>query len=156
MRSKTKIVVLHMKELVYTGIFILLGILFLILIVLMFFSEEEPGGEKHQAEATAYVPGVYTTTLLLGQNTLEMEVVLDENNINSIRLVNLSEAVTTMYPLIEPALDDIASQIYDSQSLDNITFSDDNRYTSSVLLEAIHTTIDKASYPADSTNPPEE
>lgn len=156
MHSKTKIIVLHMKELVYTGIFILLGILFFILIILMFFSEDKPAGESADAQSTAYVPGVYTTTLQLGQNTLEMEVVLDESNINSIRLVNLSEAVTTMYPLIEPALDDIATQIYDSQSLDEITFSDDNRYTSSVLLEAIRTTIDKATPSVDSTNSPEE
>ena len=35
MHSKTKIVVLHMKELIYTGIFLLLGILFLVLIILM-------------------------------------------------------------------------------------------------------------------------
>ena len=92
----------------------------------------------------AYIPGVYTTTLQLGANNVELEIVLDENNINSIRLVHLDEAITTMYPLIEPSLASIAEQIYDTQSLDHITFSDDNRYTSSVLLEAITTTIEKA------------
>ena len=148
MHSKTKIIVLHMKELVYTGIFLFLGILFLVLILLMFSSDHSStssaASSDASAEMTAYIPGVYTTTLLLGQNSVELEIVLDENNINSIRLVQLDDAVTTMYPLIEPALESIVTQIYDSQSLDNITFSDDNRYTSSVLLEAIRTTIEKA------------
>jgi len=36
MSSKTKIVVLHLKELIYTGIFAVLGILFIILLIIMF------------------------------------------------------------------------------------------------------------------------
>lgn len=151
MHSKTKIIVLHMKELVYTGIFLFLGILFLVLIVLMFFSDNKTDSSGESAYAAAYTPGVYTTTLLLGQSSATLEIVLDENNINSIRLIQLDEAVTTMYPLIEPSLSSITEQIYESQSLDNITFSDDNRYTSSVLLEAIRTTIEKAAPAADVT-----
>lgn len=149
MHSKTKIIVLHMKELVYTGIFLFLGILFLVLIVLMFFSDNKTASSGESAYAATYTPGVYTTTLLLGQSSATLEIVLDENNINSIRLVQLDEAVTTMYPLIEPSLSSITEQIYESQSLDNITFSDDNRYTSSVLLEAIRTTIEKAAPATD-------
>lgn len=144
MHSKTKIIVLHMKELVYTGIFVLLGILFVVLLVLMFFSEQPDGSDKTSTETMAYIPGIYTSTLQLGEHNVELEIALDENNINSIRLMQLDEAITTMYPLIEPSLDSITQQIYDSQSLDHITFSDDNRYTGSVLLEAIAATIEKA------------
>lgn len=144
MHSKTKIIVLHMKELVYTGIFVLLGILFLVLIILMFSENTTSSSSGKTAETMAYTPGIYTTTLQLGQNSVELEIVLDENNINSIRLVQLDEAVATMYPLIEPSLDSISQQILHSQSLENITFSDDNRYTSSILLDAIRTTIEKA------------
>ena len=144
MHSKTKIIVLHMKELVYTGIFLLLGILFLVLIILMFSTENTSSSSEKAVETMAYTPGIYTTTLQLGQNSVELEIVLDENNINSIRLVQLDETITTMYPLIEPSLDSITQQILDSQSLDNITFSDDNRYTSSILLDAIRSTIEKA------------
>mgnify|MGYP006068648315 CR=1 FL=1 len=49
-----------------------------------------------------------------------------------------------MYPLMEPALEDLASQIYTSQSFDNITYSDDNKYTSMLLLDAIETAVEKA------------
>ena len=153
MHSKTKIIVLHMKELVYTGIFVLLGILFIVLLVLMFFSERPADSGKTSAETMAYIPGIYTSTLQLGDHNVELEIVLDENNINSIRLMQLDEAVTTMYPLIEPSLDSISQQICDSQSLDRITFSDDNRYTGSVLLEAITATIEKAAPKAAATEP---
>ena len=144
MHSKTKIVVLHLKELIYTGIFAVLGILFIVLLIIMFL----PGGQKdtHEdaAAAASYVPGIYTTSLLLSDNTVDIEVVVDENNINSIRLVNLSEAVTTMYPLIEPSFEDLISQIKEKQTLDGITYSDDNKYTSMVLLNAIETSLSKA------------
>lgn len=144
MHSKTKIIVLHMKELIYTGIFVLLGILFVILLIIMFSSDKKTGPDTAAADFVGYQPGVYTQTLILGSNTVELEVVVDETNINSIRLLNLSEAVTTMYPLIQPALEDLTSQIYEKQSLEGITFSDEQRYTSSVLLEAISSTLEKA------------
>ena len=41
MSAKTKIVVLHMKELIYTGIFVALGILLIILLLIMFLPHNE-------------------------------------------------------------------------------------------------------------------
>lgn len=99
MSSKTKIVVLHLKELIYTGIFALLGILFIVLIIIMFLPNDKKE-VKQTSSSSIYVPGVYSTSLVLGGNTIDIEVVVDESNINSIRLVNLDEAVATMYPLI--------------------------------------------------------
>ena len=36
MSSKTKIIVLHMKEIIYTGIFAILGIILIIFLILLF------------------------------------------------------------------------------------------------------------------------
>lgn len=144
MRSKTKIVVLHMKELIYTGIFVLLGILFIVLLLIMFLPKGKGKPDTPVASTANYVPGIYTASLILNNNAVDIQVVVDENNINSIQLVNLDEAVTTMYPLIEPAFEELVDQIYETQSLDNITYSDDNKYTSSILLEAIGDSLEKA------------
>ncbi len=144
MRSKTKIVVLHMKELIYTGIFVLLGILFIVLLLIMFLPKGKGKTDTPVASTANYVPGIYTASLILNNNAVDIQVVVDENNINSIQLVNLDEAVTTMYPLIEPAFEELVDQIYESQSLENITYSDDNKYTSSILLEAIGDSLEKA------------
>ena len=149
MSAKTKIVVLHMKELIYTAVFVVLGILFVILLIMMFL----PRGEKVSApeenaaptsSAALYIPGIYTTELDLGNQTIDIEVIVDKDTITSIRMVNLSDAVTTMYPLLEPAFDSICSQIYELQTPEGVTYSSDSKYTSLVLLEAIQTSLDKA------------
>ncbi len=141
MSSKTKIVVLHTKEVIYTGIFVVLAVVLAVLLFLMF------GKNKNADPASAdaiYHAGVYTSPITLNDNTFDVEVTVDENHINSISLVNLSETTTAMYPLVEPALDALSNQIYTSQSTENITYSEENKYTSMLLLEAIDSALDKA------------
>lgn len=152
MSSKTKIVVLHLKELIYTGIFAVLGILLIILLIIMFLPKNDKKNAvttMTQTSTNTYIPGVYTTSLILNDNVVEIEVTVDEKNINSIRLVNLDEAVTTMYPLIQPSFESLASQIIVNQSLDGITYPDDSKYTSMILLNAISASIEKAIDPED-------
>lgn len=158
MSAKTKIVVLHMKELIYTGIFAALGILFIVLFIFMFLpdkkdessdeaSDETPTEAAETASESIYIPGIYTTELVLAGESVDVEVIVDEANISSVRLVNLSESVTTMYPLLEPTFDSICEQLYETQSLDQVTYTADTKYTSLVLLEAIHNSLQKALIP---------
>ena len=144
MSAKTKIVVLHMKELIFTGILAVLGIFLIIMLLVMFLLKD--GSTKENAESTGkYQPGVYTASVMLNDSALDVQVVVDENNINSVSLVNLDETVETMYPLVKPAMEELAQQIVDTQSLDHITYSQSNQYTSIVLMNAIEEAIEKAS-----------
>lgn len=140
MSSKTKIVVLHMKEIIYTAIFALLAIVLILLLIFMFL----PKNESIKESETTYTPGVYTSTVTLNNTALEVEVTVDETHINSIRFSNLDETVTTMFPLIQPAIEDIAEQIYAKQSLEDIEYSEENPYTSQVILSAIDDALKKA------------
>ncbi len=142
MSSKTKIVVFKMKELVYTAIFLLLGIVLLILLYFMFFSKDEETNSN--AEESVYIPGVYTSSIVLGTRTLDVEVTVNATQVSSIRLVNLDEAVTTMYPLMENAIDNIELQMIYGQSIDSITYTEDTKYTSQVLLDAVEKALQKA------------
>ena len=147
MSAKTKIVVLHMKEVIYTGIFAALGILLIVLLAILFLPGKEDRAKPDTAPASAtslYIPGIYTTELTLGGQTVDIEVIVDAESITSIRLVNLSEAVTTMYPLLQPTFDVVCSQVYEKQSLENISYSTESKYTSLVLLQAIGNTLEKA------------
>lgn len=144
MHNKTKIVVLHMKELIYTVIFAVLAILFVVLLIIMFGKKDSDEAMETMAQAT-YVPGVYTTSLTLNNNVVNVEVVVDENHINAVRLVNINETITTMFPLMEPAFDSIAGQIYEGVDLANITYDEESRYTSQALLQAIEAALNKAS-----------
>ncbi len=133
-----------MKELIYTAIFAALAILFIILLVYMFGKKDSDEAMETMAQAS-YVPGVYTTSLTLNNNVIDVEVVVDENHINSVRLVNINETITTMFPLVEPAFDSIAGQIYEGVELNNITYDEESRYTSQALIHAIQASLDKAS-----------
>ena len=141
MSAKTKIVVLHMKELIYTAIFVGLGILLIMLLLFMFLPKKE---KDESVETMKYVAGVYTSSILFHDSTLDVQVIVDENRINSISLVNLNETVTTMYPLVEPALEEVADQIIKTQSVENISYQADNQYTTVMLLNAVENALEKA------------
>ena len=133
MSSKTKIVVLHMKEIIYTAVFVALGILLIILLAFMFFPKKEKAVDSKQQ----YTPGIYTSTVTLNSTNLEVEVVVDSTHINAIRISNLDETVATMYPLVQPTVEYIAEQIYENQSLEDISYNEDSPYTSQIIIHAI-------------------
>ncbi len=141
MSAKTKIVVLHMKELIYTAIFVGLGILLIILLLFMFLPKEEEG---ESVPTMNYVAGVYSSSIMFNDNTVDVQVIVDENRINSISLVNLDDTVTTMYPLMEPAVESISKQVIEKQSTEGITYNSENQYTSIVILNAIENALSKA------------
>lgn len=218
MSSNPRIVVFKLKELIYTGIFVVLGILLIVLFINMFKSDKKDKPSASQGEVnalaenpittdtpkadeagsinssdtgsstddssangssannsptddsskdtsanktsnntsndknsdtsskseTTYTPGVYTSSLMLNNSSLEIEVCVDTHKINSISITNMDEAITTMYPLMENSMNDLANQIINSQSLENIKYTDDCKYTYMILLDAISTTLDKA------------
>lgn len=141
MSSKTRIVVLRMKEIIYTAIFIGFGILLILLLLVMF----RPGKDSTPASAGAqYIPGVYTSSITLGSQEVNVEVTVDANQITSITMTPLSDAVETMYPLMQPSLNSLTEQILRSQSLENLTYPEESRYTSQVLLNAVRKALKKA------------
>lgn len=140
MSSKTKIIVLHMKEILYTAIFAILAIVLILLLVFMFL----PKANTSHKKSTYYNPGIYTSDLTIGDTTLNLEVEVSESEITSIRFSNLNESITAMYPLIQPATESIAEQIVSSQSLENIAYSDETFYTSQAILDAVDQALKKA------------
>ena len=144
-----------MKELLYTAIFSILGVVLIILLFIIFSPEDtspanqessEPPTSENSIESTAtlYIPGLYSTELILNDQTINVEVIVDGEKITSLKLLDLSEAVETMYPLLQPTFNSLTTQILEKQSLDNISYNQDHRYTSLVLLEAIANALEKA------------
>lgn len=145
---QTKILVLRKNRLI-------IGILVILLAaVLLFVLTRQKGpeadnysalpDEAYQTEAT-YKAGVYTSAIALNDSVLNLEIVLDSNHINSVRLVNLEESITTMYPLMEPALNSLAEQLVNGVEPDKIAYSDDKKFTQMLLMEVIQKTLEKAS-----------
>lgn len=154
MSAKTKIVVLHLKELIYTAIFAALGILFIILLFIMFgpdssdhATETEPSNESGsgtETESESYSPGVYKSALSIDGNTVEITVTTAQDHIESITLGELDDTVSALYPLIESSFEDISAQLCSGTSLNEVAVPDDARYTSDLILDAISVSLDAA------------
>ncbi|MDD6211991.1 MAG: hypothetical protein PUB22_02410 [Clostridiales bacterium] len=140
MSSRTNIIVLRLKEIIYTLIFLAFAIFLVYLMIHMFKDSEEPSLNT----SSLYKPGIYTTEMSLGNHTVNVEVTVDENHINGICFTNLSDSVTAMYPLMEPAMENLESQILSAQNLEDISYDEGSKYTSSALLAVIEETLAKA------------
>lgn len=168
MSGKTKILVLHMKEVVYTGIFIFLGFIFLILLAVMFL----PGRPKDAASPAStensgtvstenvlsgnasipgqsvtanYTPGIYTASLEVSGSNLEMQVIIEKTGITDVSFTHLDETIETMYPLFTPVLENIATQLKNGTPLQDITYEDAQKYTANVLLKTLEELLNAAS-----------
>lgn len=143
MQSKPKILVLKMRELVYTGIFLFLAVVLIVLLVLMFRTEKAP--EKRTSISTErYTAGVYSSPVTLGDTVVDVTVTVDPDRIKAIDLNNLSETTSTMYPLIRPAVEELEAQILEKQSTKDITWEATGKYIAGILLNAIEKALDQA------------
>lgn len=135
----TKIIILRMREVIYTAIFVGLGILLLIILFFMFWPKQ--GDTKQAANVSAggaeYQAGVYTKELKMGNATVNLQVTLDENAIKSVEIVPLDESITTMYPLMEPAVATISEQLQAGMDIKELSLSDESQYTQQVVVSAV-------------------
>ncbi len=140
MGGTTKIVVLKAREFVYTLIFLALIILLVCVFVWMFASDKN----KDVASLAVYNPGIYYANISIGNEPLNLEVTVDEMSITHVGLHNTSETITTMYPLIDTAIEELNSQLGSVQSIDDLVFSGENQYTAIVIKQALRAAIEKA------------
>ena len=84
---------------------------------------------------------------------VELHVAVDKDHINSITLTNLDESVTTLYPLMRPTLNELSAVILSEQSIENVSYGSENRYTSMLLMQAITEALDKAAVSENADRP---
>ena len=150
--SKTKIVVFKLKELLLTAALVVFGVAILLLVIALISVDREStpgigtsgGSNSTTASAALYYPGIYTTTMEMNDTIIHLELVCDESHINSVRLINLDEAVETMYPLLTPALEDLELQLSKGIPVEELVFTEGSTYTQTILVEAIELALAKA------------
>lgn len=99
---------------------------------------------KKNTSCPTYSPGVYTSSILLSGTPIDIQVTVDSDNINNIEMVNLSESVQTMYPMLNSSFDEIKTAVINNGSTDNITYNAGSKYTATMLLSAIDSALAKA------------
>lgn len=148
MNSQTKILVIHMKELII-GLIVAAALILLTILAIACFSGKSEKAEPPKAPSVnsntsnTYTPGVYTSSISVNGTPLEIQVTVDETNINAIELKNLSDSITTMYPMMQTSFNDLASKVIKNGSTANISYEADNKYTSTLLLDGIQQALDK-------------
>lgn len=138
MNSQTRIIVIKQKNLIFAAI------AFAVIILLIIFILINGKHTENRTEEPEYVAGVYSSTIVLNGNPVDIQVTVDTDKIHGIGIVNTSEAIATMYPMFGSCFEEIKNQVITNNSTENITYSSDNRYTSIVITNAIKEAIDKA------------
>ena len=159
MSSKTKILVLKSRNLIWTAVIVVIIILLAVLLASALHLDKNQSRSlpkdmtesaassaivSNQSFSDSYIPGRYAASVVLGGDTVDIVVCVDKNHINSIRAHNLAQSVATLYPLVPSVLQSLESQILSSQSLQGITYSDSSQYTASLLIDAITRALKKA------------
>lgn len=148
MSSNTKIYVISRKKLTLTlAAFIIIAIA-AIAMLFMFSKNDSSKKEIHThsngiISEAQYIPGVYTASVTLDGTPVNVIVTVDENNINDIRLEYTSDAITTMYPMLEDNFNELADKVISNKGVANISYNTDNKYTTTILLDAISQALKK-------------
>ena len=139
MQSDTRIFVFRLRQLLT---FLLVLIILIAAAVFILFVIGSSKKDVQTSPASAYTAGVYTSSITLNNQSVDIQVVVDKDHIKSASIVNLDESVAAMYPLLTTSMD--AAQLAAGVSIDDIRYESSSRYTSQVLLSAIAQAIDKA------------
>ncbi len=147
MSSQTRIVILKMRTVIYTGIFIFFILVLSVLLFLMFGRKTESSTDPAPAAASItsrYYPGSYHSVLTLGEHSVNINVTVSSNRIESIQLQDVSPEVLDAYPVLEPAAKNLTEKILAAQSTDALVYEETMQYTQSALLHTIQTALQKA------------
>jgi len=135
----TRIMALRVSEIIKTLVFVIAGIALVLLLVNLF-----AGKSKAKEEApVSYIPGSYNVNLQLSKGSVDVEVVVTNDEITGIAFKNLSENQQVFYPLFKPTMEILSTSILDTQSLE-VVIPEDRYVTGQVLLCAINEALAQA------------
>ena len=149
--SGTKILVLHLKEIIRAVVFTVFGIILLFAIIYFFIAQDQPAtpeaslsySPSEEISLSTFIAGTYFAEIPLNFESAGVEVTVTENEIVNIVLTELSDNHQTFYPLLSPTLYSLAQEIIESQSLE-VTMSYENAVTSTLLVDAISRALHEA------------
>ena len=141
MQSDTRIFIFRLRQLLTVFIVLIILILAAVIAVTRLDLSKK---DAQTSPASAYTAGVYTSSITLNHQSVDIQVVVDKDRVKSASIIHLDESVAAMYPLLTTSMDHISAQLAAGVAIEDITYSSSSRYTSQVLLGAISQAIQKA------------
>ena len=139
----TKIFVLQMKDLIRIGAIVLVGLALVILALVLL---AQRGGRNTPAEPAVFdlfVPGTYSSVIILNDKPVEVRVTVNETEILEIYMTEMAEIQRVFYPLFEPRLLDLTTEVLRYQTA-LISPATDYPVTTSILQRAVKAALERA------------
>jgi uncharacterized protein with FMN-binding domain len=92
---------------------------------------------------SVYVPGTYSTDIILHNNPVSVDVSVSKNEIIGITINNMSETAQVFYPTVSNCAAEIAQEVVEKQST-SIEVDEDYKYAGEIVLAAIDASLEKA------------
>ncbi len=134
----TKIMVFQLKELIKTGIFVLIGLILIIALIVFILPKN-----TNDSAFNGYAPGSYAAQIILHSKPVEVVVTVSDKEITNIELLNMKSDQEAFYPLFKPTLKELSKQVIKYQTT-KITTSTETAVTSKILLNAIDAALKQA------------
>jgi len=132
-----------MKDIIRTGIFILIGIILLVVLVWAIMPSRGPEGSALAEVYGNFTPGTYTSYIILHNRPVSIAVTVDDEAILDIAISEMEAEVEVFYPLIRPTMLSLSEQVITKQSTD-IEAPLETAHTSRILLDAINLALQQA------------
>jgi hypothetical protein len=147
-----KIIVFHIRQLLRTGAFVLAGLVVILLLIWALMPKSDGGAapsanlgglQPGGGEDALFIPGEYSSYIVLDSTPVYVTVAVDHDRITDVRLANLLETQEQMYPLFRPVMETLKADILEYQTTE-VTLPAEVTQTGQVLLDAINIALSQA------------
>ena len=76
--------------------------------------------------------------------TASVSVEIKDGRIADVTVTDDAETVSVMYPMVEDAAEEVAQQVVQNQSVENITVADTHTYSAQAVLDAVSACLEDA------------
>ena len=104
----SKFVVIKLKDVLKKAILTIIGFLIIAGVLYLCIHRDE--------KEACYVPGTYSSEIILHNSPVSVQVTVSSNTITDISLLNMGETQEVFYPLFQQSLNDLSSEIIETQS----------------------------------------
>ena len=135
--AKTRFMVIKFRELIKTAIFAILGTILIIAIIYFLIPHKD-------SDKATYIPGVYTSKIGVNDESLNIELTVDESEIKSVKLVHNDDPIPVFYPIFENTAEHIGGQVVRLQDISKVEIPEDCEITGRLIVSAIEESLAKA------------
>lgn len=138
--NSPKIVVLKLRDILYTLLFASLGIILILVLIFMF----KPKDRNDTTPTMTYTPGIYTSSFLFDQQVVNVEVTIFDDKVQSVQFLDLDPNFKMMNHLFEPAMSTINNQLRKKGADEDVKPDDQSKETTAYIMTAVNKALLKA------------